>query len=91
MPTDSDKALLSFFLGPVQPFIEAARTVRDLWTGSYLLSWLTAAALREVLTGCGEDALISPALKDNRLVEAVLGKLSPDYRDKATTPCFETK
>lgn len=49
MTDQGTKALLSFTLGPVQPFIAAARSVRDLWTGSWLLSWLTwhaAAPLR---------------------------------------------
>src|SRR5208283_1178022 len=32
-----DSSLLSFFLGPVQPFIASARSVRDLWSGSFLL------------------------------------------------------
>jgi CRISPR-associated protein Cmr2 len=32
----------SFTLGPVQSAIRQARSVRDLWTGSYLISWLTA-------------------------------------------------
>src|SRR5262249_23711449 len=31
-------AFLSFALGPVQGFIAAARTVRDLWSGSMILS-----------------------------------------------------
>jgi CRISPR-associated protein Cmr2 len=44
-----DGALLAFFLGPVQPFIASARTLRDLWTGSYLLSWLTVAAMEPLL------------------------------------------
>jgi hypothetical protein len=38
-------ALLSFKIGPVQPFIEAARSLRDLLTGSYLLSTLMFAAI----------------------------------------------
>src|SRR5204862_886589 len=42
-------AFLSFALGPVQPFIEAARTVRDLWTGSMILSWLTFQGMLPVL------------------------------------------
>jgi CRISPR-associated protein Cmr2 len=46
---DPEACLLSFFLGPVQTFIEAAKTVRDLWTGSYLLSWLTFQAMRPIL------------------------------------------
>ena len=41
-----NKQWLSFSLGPVQSFISTARTVRDLWIGSYLLSWLTAHAAR---------------------------------------------
>ncbi|MDX1971930.1 MAG: type III-B CRISPR-associated protein Cas10/Cmr2 [Candidatus Sumerlaeia bacterium] len=39
----------SFSLGPVQKSIELARSVRDLWTGSYLLSWLTAKGAALVL------------------------------------------
>ncbi|MDK2972623.1 MAG: CRISPR-associated protein Cmr2 [Candidatus Sumerlaeota bacterium] len=34
----------SFSLGPVQSAIQQARSVRDLWTGSYLIAWLTARA-----------------------------------------------
>lgn len=38
-------ALLFFSLGPVQPYIEKARSVRDLMTGSCLLAWLTSKAI----------------------------------------------
>ena len=41
--------LFSFSIGPVQDFISGARTVRDLWSGSYILSWLTARAIAEVV------------------------------------------
>ena len=34
------KELLLFQLGPVQESIAQARSTRDLWSGSYLLSWL---------------------------------------------------
>jgi CRISPR-associated protein Cmr2 len=85
-----DKALLSFFLGPVQPFIAGARTVRDLWAGSYLLSWLVGSALRPVL-GAGDDAvLITPDVQqDNPLVRAVREGQTGDPR--ATTPCLPNK
>src|SRR5262245_45152117 len=36
---------LHFHLGPVQSFIAEARRTRDIWAGSFLLSWLTAHAL----------------------------------------------
>ncbi len=39
------KSMLRMQIGPVQEFIAAARTSRDLWSGSYLLSRLMAAAL----------------------------------------------
>jgi CRISPR-associated protein Cmr2 len=33
-------AFLLFQIGPVQDFIAQARSTRDLWSGSYLLSWM---------------------------------------------------
>lgn len=48
------EALLSFSLTPVQRFIEAARTVRDLKAGSKLLSHLTWQALQAVGSADGE-------------------------------------
>lgn len=41
--------LLKFQIGPVQDFIAQARSTRDLWSGSYLLSWLVAAGTRKCL------------------------------------------
>jgi CRISPR-associated protein Cmr2 len=83
-----DQALLKFFLGPVQPFIAGARTVRDLWTGSYLLSWLTFAAMRPILKteGLGVGAFVSPSLEGNPL----LWTLAPRGNRPAgiTTPCL---
>lgn len=40
------QALLKLQLGPVQDFIAASRSTRDLWSGSFLLSWLMATACR---------------------------------------------
>lgn len=37
--------ILHFTLGPVQGFIADARRTRDLWAGSFLLSWLTGQAM----------------------------------------------
>jgi CRISPR-associated protein Cmr2 len=62
-PTDG-MALLSFSLGPVQGFIATARTVRDLWTGSYLLSHLTFAAMKPILEACGPEAFLFPNLEE---------------------------
>lgn len=54
--------VLLLSIGPVQPFIAAARRCRDLWFGSWLLSELAkAAALGIARTpGCGPGALVFP-------------------------------
>jgi hypothetical protein len=38
----SPSALLRVQIASPQEFIAAARSTRDLWSGSYLLSWLIA-------------------------------------------------
>lgn len=42
------KYLLSFSIGPVQPFIQTARRAQDLWLGSRLLSDLMRAGIVEI-------------------------------------------
>src|SRR6187401_3149604 len=83
-------ALLSFSLGPVQPFIASARTVRDLWTGSYLLSWLTFAAMRPVLEQVGEGAFVIPSLEGNPLYRRLRRneKVEPG---ELLTPCLPNR
>jgi CRISPR-associated protein Cmr2 len=84
-------ALLSFSLGPVQPFIASARTVRDLWTGSYLLSWLTFAAMRPVLDRLGEDAFVIPSLESNPLYQRWYGRKDSRVTDELLTPCLPNR
>ena len=55
--------LLSFKIGPVQTFIAAARSLRDLLSGSFLLSHLAFAGIRALLEECGPTALIYPHLR----------------------------
>lgn len=47
----------SFTIGPVQAFVAQARRTRDLWAGSWLLSYLTECALAAAETA-GGTALI---------------------------------
>lgn len=63
-------ALLSFHLGPVQPFIEAAKTTRDLWAGSFLVSWLVDAAMRPLRDQPGTE-FVSPRVKGDPLAGLV--------------------
>lgn len=61
--------VLTLSVGPVQSFIAAARSLRDLWTGSALLSWLSFQALRPVIERLGPWAVVFPALRGNPLVD----------------------
>jgi len=61
------KSLLKLQIGPVQEFIAQARSTRDLWSGSYLLSWLMAAGIAKLLKEGGE--LIFPAEIGQPLIE----------------------
>lgn len=62
-------ALLTFAIGPVQRFIEAARSVRDLWSGSMILSWLAFRAMLPIIEQLGPTALIYPALRGNPMLD----------------------
>ena len=64
-------SLLLFQLGPVQEFIAQARSTRDLWSGSYLLSWLMAHAMKAISDAVGPDAVIFPNLRGNGIFDAL--------------------
>ncbi len=67
MPLPST-CLLKFQIGPVQDFIAQARSTRDLWSASYLLSWLIAAGTRKLIAQGG--SLIFPDPKGQPLLDA---------------------
>jgi CRISPR-associated protein Cmr2 len=67
-------AFLSFQLGPVQPFIEAARSVRDLWSGSAILSWLAFQAMVPIIEALGPTALVYPSLRGAPLMDLWMKK-----------------
>jgi CRISPR-associated protein Cmr2 len=64
-----------FQIGPVQDFIAQARSTRDLWSGSYLISWLVAHAIKETLRQCHPatgDGIIFPSPQRQPLLDFVL-------------------
>lgn len=54
-----------FTLGPVQSFVAQARRTRDFWAGSFLLSYLSAVAMRAVQKQHGE--ILFPAANERFL------------------------
>jgi len=55
-------AFLLVQVSPVQEFIAQARTTRDLWSGSYLLSWLVAHSIKAITDRLGPDSILFPSL-----------------------------
>ena len=97
---DGTKDLLVFQLGPVQEFIAQARSTRDLWSGSYLLSWLMASTIAKIMReeNIGFDDIVMPAPYiegedgDTQfkmpLVEALYDWRAPIHVAKAFIPCL---
>lgn len=82
-------ALLRFHLGPVQHFIAAARNTRDLWSGSFLISWLITTGLKELTGRIGPDAVIFPNLRKQPLFDLLwrdsLWDKMKSHRDTGTS------
>ena len=55
-------AFLLFQIGPVQDFIAQARSTRDAWSGSYLISWMMAHAMKLLADKLGPDCIIYPSM-----------------------------
>ncbi len=70
--SENQAALLTFSIGPVQPFIAAARTTSDLWAGSHLLSRIAWEALKIVCKHLGPDSILYPRLRGLPLVDVWL-------------------
>ncbi len=83
-------ACLSFALGPVQPFIRAARSVRDLWSGSALLSWLAFQAMTPVIERLGPTAFVYPALRGSPLVDLWLRRAA-GLGDRVSMPSRQAR
>jgi len=80
-------AFLIFQIGPVQEFIRQARTTRDLWSGSFLLSWLMAHALAYVALRWGPDMVLMPSLRCQPLFDFLCSRDLPEvYRTLQPRP-----
>jgi CRISPR-associated protein Cmr2 len=55
-------AFLLFTIGPVQSFISKARKTSDLWSASYMLSYLIWESMKPLVEKFGPDVIIFPNL-----------------------------
>lgn len=65
-------ATLLFQVGPVQKFIAEARNTRDLWSGSYLLSYLTGKAMLPIIRELGPDQFLFPNLSGQPIIDLLM-------------------
>jgi len=72
--------LLIFTFSPVQEFIKASRKFLDFWGGSYLLHYLSAIICWEIAKLYGPDAVITPSLWSQEIIDALLLKRYPDFK-----------
>jgi CRISPR-associated protein Cmr2 len=82
-------ATLLFTIGPVQGFIAAARKTRDLWMGSFLLSYLTWHAIKVIAERLGPDHVLFPSLLGQPLVDFWLAHEKDVPIEKSSTDRFD--
>jgi hypothetical protein len=82
-----------FQLGPVHEFICQARSTRDLWSGSYLVSWMTGRVILELerftaAQGLGQMELVFHQLKEGNspMMRWMEGTRNPSNAKAATLP-----
>ncbi len=70
-------SLVVISIGPVQSFIEAARKLEDLWSGSYVLSYLSEMAMINLLQLAQDKGIsaemIYPAVNLAQLTNPIVG------------------
>jgi CRISPR-associated protein Cmr2 len=71
--------LLLFSFSPIQDFIKASRKFLDFWAGSYLLHYLSARLCWKIAELYGPDAIITPSLWHQEIIDAFLLKKYGDF------------
>lgn len=72
---NENASFLLFQIGPVQEFIEQARSTKDCWSGSYLLSWLMSKALAVLADEIGPDNVIFPSLRNQAFLDLAMKEI----------------
>jgi CRISPR-associated protein Cmr2 len=66
-----------FTLGPIQGFVAQARRTRDFWAGSFILSWLSAVAMKAVLEQNKSNEIVFPKADETFLRALEQGNTGP--------------
>jgi CRISPR-associated protein Cmr2 len=73
--------LLIFTFSPIQEFIKSSRKFLDFWAGSYLLHYFSAILCWEAAQQYGADAVITPSLWSQEIIDALIVKNYPEFRE----------
>lgn len=79
LPAEREPWLVQFSLSGIQSFIRTARTTRDLWIGSFLLSDLAFSAMLPIIEQYGPTAILYPDLRGNPRMDAWLDEAKPQW------------
>ena len=71
--------LLLFSFSPIQDFIKASRKFLDFWAGSYLLHYLSARLCWAIAEEYGPEAIITPSLWHQEIIDTFLLKKYPTF------------
>lgn len=74
---------LEFTFGPVQEFVAEARRTRDLWAGSFLLAYLSGAAINSIIP---EAKIVFPHITKDPIIKALSGGVAGDKPLVGTLP-----
>jgi len=64
-----NNSLFLFSIGPVQSFISQARKAQDFYMGSFILSYLTFIAIKQIVEKYGPTSIIYPDLHKQPLMD----------------------
>lgn len=78
---DKHPYLLLFTFSPVQEFIKSSRKFLDFWAGSYLLHYLSAKLCWFIAERYGPDAVITPSLWSQEIIDALMVEQYPDFSE----------
>ncbi len=82
----ANKQYFHFTLGPVQGFVAQARRTRDFWAGSFLLSWLSAVAMKSVQEQTGDQHCIKFPEADANFLDYISGIQIGDKPTQGSVP-----
>lgn len=71
---NDELCLLFVSIGPVQEFIAEARKIRDLWSGSYILSLMTFQAMLPIIKKYNDKAIIYPHISGSPIYRLFKGE-----------------